>query len=113
MADVNRRGRGDHIVALNHDTAESIRVDASEVEPMCRKVRIPGRPLENGGYEAVALALSYGKSPTEACRLAGVLNPADRSFAANARRLCRLPDIRAREIELRQENRNTKTTAET
>ena len=61
---------------------------------MCRKVRISGRPLRNSGYEAVALALSYGKSPTEACRLAGVLNPADRSFAANARRLCRLPDIR-------------------
>lgn len=73
------------------------------IPPDSVRGRIPGRPLRNKGYESVALARAYGKSATEACRMAGVLDPRGSSFASNARRLCQHPDIRARDLELRRE----------
>lgn len=62
--------------------------------------RVPNAPLSNRKHEQVAHELAVGKSTREACLAAGALNPAGRSFAPNARRLCQRTDIRERVAEL-------------
>ena len=88
-----------------HQTADSVASTGVDATPeRTPRGRIPGSPLENATYEAVALALAFGRSPGDACKLAGIFDPARKiSFAKNASHLCMHPDIREREEELRKQ----------
>ena len=88
-----------------HQTAGSVaNTGVAAMPERTPRGRIPGSPLENATYEAIALALAFGRSPGDACKLAGIFDPARKiSFAKNANHLCMHPDIREREGELRKQ----------
>jgi hypothetical protein len=51
-------------------------------------------------HEKLALARALGHKPTEAARIAGYKG-GGKTFAANARKACNRPDVKARIVELR------------
>lgn len=51
-------------------------------------------------HEALAVARALGHKPTEAARLAGYKG-SGKTFAANARKACNRPDVKARIAQLR------------